>query len=80
MRMKICASCGRVEVGAFARLTGKVALPLASDSGRFSIGVRSFDAVSVIGDAKLVAGETRTSAPGPTSMSPSSCRPEAGAP
>ena len=46
MRMKICASCGRVDVGALASDTGKVATPLASASGRFSIGVRSLEAVS----------------------------------
>ena len=44
--MKICASCGRVEVGGLASDTGKVATPLASASGRFSIGVRSLLAVS----------------------------------
>ena len=37
MRMKICASCGRVDVGALASETGKVATPLASASGRFSL-------------------------------------------
>jgi hypothetical protein len=46
MRMKIWASCGRVEDGGFARLTGNVATPLASASGRFSIGVRSLLSVS----------------------------------
>ena len=46
MRMKICASCGRVEDGFFGRLTGKVATPLASASGRSSIGVRSLLSVS----------------------------------
>ncbi|MGC0395437.1 hypothetical protein ABIF91_007823 [Bradyrhizobium sp. USDA 241] len=46
MRMKICASCGRVEAGCLSSVTGKVATPLASASGRFSSGVRSFELVS----------------------------------
>jgi hypothetical protein len=46
MRMKIWASCGRVEDGGLARLTGNVATPLASASGSPSIGVRSLLALS----------------------------------
>ena len=46
MRTKICASCGRLEDGGLARLTGKVAMPLSSVSGSPSIGVRSLEALS----------------------------------
>ncbi|MGY4288914.1 hypothetical protein ACVWXO_008134 [Bradyrhizobium sp. LM2.7] len=46
MRINICASCGRVEAGCLSSVTGKVATPFASASGRFSSGVRSFEVVS----------------------------------
>ena len=46
MRMKIWASCGLVELGGLSRLTGNLAAPAASVSGRSSIGVRSLLAVS----------------------------------
>jgi len=74
MRMKIWASCGRVELGGFSSFTGKPAAPLASASGRFSIGVRSFARGFLVGDAELVAGIAGPpEALGATSMSPSSC-------